>query len=280
MKLSDQVVIVTTTFYKSLDELRFRLACDMVTLATSRGYKVVVVDGSPANIQDSVRKVLTDCGAIIFPQLHKSMGPSRRQAFFHAWELAMEESVPYILWMEPEKVDLVNFVEEVVYPMSLHYTVDDYADIVIPGRTERSKSTWPTFQMESERKAAEIYNEVFGGDGFDTFFGPVAFKTEERVARHFILFNPGLYGTPEEVPDTNIQLFIPPIAKSAGCKVTSIRVDMTYPPEQRVEEEGELNDVMKEKRRHQFETLTAGFRNIARHIGEVYKILEPLSWHD
>ena len=140
-----QVVIVTSTFYKSVEELRFVLAVEMVKSAIASGYRVVVVDASP--IPD-VAVTLKGLGALVFPQLHKGMGPGRRQGFFHAFEVASAQGVPFIMWMEPEKIDLIRFVDDIVAPLEA-----DEADIVIPQRSEIAWSTWPAFQVESEKLA-------------------------------------------------------------------------------------------------------------------------------
>ncbi len=258
-----KTVIVTTTFYHNVDALRFRLACDLVKAAVADGHVVVVVDGSPI---PEIAETLRHLGANVFPQLHKGMGPGRREAFFHAVEIGMKENITYFLWTEPEKVDLIRFVEEIVRPLD-----ESDAHIVIPKRSETAWSSWPSFQRKSEDQANAVYNEAFGLEGFDPMFGPVAFNSV--AMSHFVL----CYCHPKdfngEVPDTYIQHYAPLLAKveEPAIQITSVEIDMIYPTEQRAEEEGSANEAMLEKRKMQLETLTTAYRAIARFVGELNK---------
>lgn len=246
-----KTVMVTTTFYKSSTELRFQLAQKFVDNATRAGHTVVVVDGSPPDVSPKIQERLRGLGALIHPELHQGMGSSRRQAFFHAHEVALKEGAGCILWSEPEKHDLIRSVERIVGLIEV-----GMADIVIPCRSEASWETWPAFQMESEQQANAVYNKALGVTGFDPMFGPVAFSLE--MAPHFVL------GRQEGVEDTYVQHYAPIIAYLVyHARVKSVGIDMVYPPEQKALEEGALNDEMREKRRWQLETLMAAYRHLA-----------------
>lgn len=252
------VVVVTTTFYKSMEELRFRLACDMVKAAVAAGHKVVIVDASPIF---HIAETLRGLGATVFPQLHKGMGPGRREAFFHAHEVAMKESIDFIMWTEPEKVDIIRWVEKMIDGL-------ENAEIVIPTRSEKAWQSWPSFQKQSEGAANSVYNEVFGTTGFDPMFGPVIFDRSLCQEFAFCYCDPEIFGRDATgaslVPDTYIQHYAPVLASLDRVRVCSVEVDMIYPPEQKVEEEGAANEAMLEKRKMQLGTLTTAYRAIAR----------------
>lgn len=219
----------------------------MVSEAIRAGHKVVIVDGSPI---PEIASTFRTLGAEVYPQLHKGMGPSRREVFFHATEVAWREKIEYILWTEPEKVDLIRSIPQII--AGLHG-----ADIVIVGRVEKSWGTWPAFQVESEKAANAVYNEACGVEGFDPMHGPVAFTLV--AAKNFI----DCRGDGGDVPDTYIQHYAPIKARSRGLGVGSVKIDITYPPEQRAEEEGAQNEAMIDKRRWQLETLTKAYRTLA-----------------
>lgn len=249
------VIVVTTTFYKSTDELRFRLACDMVGAAVADGHKVVIVDGSPI---PQVAETLRGLGAQVFPQLHKGMGPGRREAFFHSYEIAIQDKIEVILWTEPEKVDLVRWIGKITQPIN-----NRHAPIVIPKRSEKAWETWPAFQRQSEQRANRVYKESFNFDeDLDPMFGPVAFHISRAV--DFMMCHMGNAG--DEIPDTYIQHYAPLIAHHTGSHIASVEIDMVYPPEQRAEEEGSANEAMLAKRKIQLETLTTAYRAIAKSL--------------
>jgi len=248
-----QVVIAMTTFYKSVEELRFKLACQLVSAAVSAGHKVVIVDGSPTR---EVAKKLYELGAQVYPQLHKGMGPGRREVFFHAMEVAVEKDISFILWTEPEKVDVVRWVEKIIEPL-----LED-SSVVVPRRSEKAWATWPTYQRTTEEKANQVYNDVAKIDGFDPMLGLVAFHIS--VARYFVLCSPKriCLGNTTKIADTYIQQYASLIAHLLGEKTVKVEIDMVYPTEQRAEEEGTMNEEMLKKREWQMVTISDAFRII------------------
>ena len=241
-------IIVTTTFYKSVAELRFGLACKMVDAAVSADYTVIIVDDSP---DPQIASLLKASGATVYHQHYKHMGPGRREAFFHGWMTAVEQDAESILWMEAEKIGIIQEIEKIVEPIET-----GEADIVIPKRSEASCKSWPAFQMESESAGNRRYNEIFGTADFDPFFGPVAFSTVH--AAYFILCNAKELG----VEDSYINHYGTILAIQDGAKVVSVEVSVMYPPEQRAEEEGALSDDMVKKRRWQYETLVKAYEKL------------------
>ncbi|PIQ91719.1 MAG: hypothetical protein COV70_02305 [Parcubacteria group bacterium CG11_big_fil_rev_8_21_14_0_20_39_22] len=246
------IIIVTTTLYKSIKETRFKIACRTIQNAVKAGYPIVIVDGSP---DEEIQTKFKDLGAIVFPELHRGMGPSRRQAFFHAWEIACKKDIGAILWIEAEKDDIIRSVPKIIEPI----TCAECA-IVIPARTPESWKTWPEFQQVTEKEANKIYNNqnFWSDDKIDVMFGPIAFCKE--LAQHFICINPESIG----LPDTYIQHFAPIFASRVNFNdAVRIEIDISYPPEQKDEEEGVLNNLMKTKRRNQLHTLKIAYERLA-----------------
>ncbi len=243
----NSVVVAIVTFYKSPEELRFRLACQTITSAVAAGHAVVVVDGSP---NQEVKAKFTELGAKVFPELHRGLGPSKRQSYFHAVEICNRESYAGVLADEAEK-DLAQFVPEILRPLEEH---DDGA-VIVPYRTTQGWKSYPLFQQESEQAANEVFEKVTKEQFIDIFFGPVFFTP--GAAKHFVVQQPASLG----FPNTYAQHLGVMLALADGkCEVGTIPIDFVYPPEQLVEEEGTLNDAMKAKRSDQFKTLTDGYR--------------------
>ena len=63
-------VVVTTTFYKDVNQLRFQLACQMITKARIAGYPVIVVDGSP---NPAIANRFRELGAVVYPEICKEI---------------------------------------------------------------------------------------------------------------------------------------------------------------------------------------------------------------
>ncbi len=243
-------ILVTTTMYKSVDEVRCQLAFETVRKAVADGYTIVVVDGSPTT---DVHAELRGLGAIVFPELHRGMGPSRRQAFFHAVEVAGENCVDGILWLEAEKHDLIRSLLQIQ-----DYFCED-ADILVIGRESSAWETYPPFQVETEQQANAEWSKVTGLKGFDPFFGPVAFSVQ-TAAKYFVLNQPKL----SCLEDTYVGHYATLLGLNAGLKVWPVSVDFVYPPAQRAEELGALNDEMIKKRRWQMETLVKAYHTLMR----------------
>lgn len=245
-----KIVVNTVTCYKSLGELRFRLAEATILAARSYGLDIVMVDGSP---DPAIPARFRELGAQVFPELHRGMGPCKRQATFHAAEVAGTDGV--IFWIEAEKHNMIRFTDAVMAPIQ-----PGQADIVIPNRTQASWDSYPEFQRTTEQQANRAYREAFGWD-FDVMFGPVAYRAS--LARHFLLLRPDDFG----LPDTYIHHYGPPSAIAGGGMVTSFPVNFIYPPEQRQEEETTLSEAIKAKRIQQRDSLIAAYQRLAERIG-------------
>lgn len=248
------VILITTTYYPKPGSLRERLAKETVAAAHAAGYRVVIVDDSK---RPDLIEEFTTLGAEACEQKFSGMGTARRQAFFAAWSMAVGHTMknPIFLWLEPEKVDVVRLVPELIARI-----VSDESDIVVMRRSDASFATYPTFQVTSEQQANAVYAEATGLKGFDPMSGPVAWNS--LAMPFFIAADGKRWG----VRDGYVQHFAPLEAKVSGCAITSVGVDFRYPPEQRAEEEGAANEAMLEKRRQQLDDLSTAYRTIATQL--------------
>lgn len=245
-----KISILTTTFYKNREEIRFHLAAQLIGNAIAQGYEVVVVDGSP---DPSIAEAFVKIGAQVFKQTAQGMGGSRRELFKIATANATKDSV--FVWTEPEKVDLIRLIPEIISPI-----VKGEADIVIPARTEKSWDSYPAFQVLSEKKANTEYLKETK-ESLDLIFGPVAFGG--MVADHFYGCDPTIFGA----TDGYIQHFAVMWAMATGYKVASVPVDFYYPSIQKEEEDGALKEEMLKKRQWQLDQLVAGYTATANFLG-------------
>jgi len=245
----ERVTVLTTTYYKTVEETRFKLACGLIAAAKRAGHDCLIVDGSP---NPEVLQTLRGLGAVVLQQKVPGIGPSRRQLFqaagdwhhfepgstdprFATW--APSDAPQIFLWTEPEKVDIIRFIPEIIAPI-----VRGAADIVIPRR--KSLASYPEFQAKTESIADRVY-ESYMGEGLRPMFGPVAFN--RRAAHFFASCNPATKGG----HDTYIQHIAPMEARARGFRIVGVEVDFIYPPEQRAEEEAALSSAMMSKRLNQ-----------------------------
>jgi hypothetical protein len=244
---NNSVVFAIATFYQSLNETRFKLACTTISNALKAGHAVSVVDGSP---NPEVAKHFSALGAKVFPQLHESLGASKQQSFFHAVQICREGGYTAVLAVEGEK-DLARAVPKLLREMR-----DGKSHIVVPERNDAGWNSYPDFQKESEQAANRVFEEVTGLKS-DIFFGPVLFRPTSKVAGYFIAPMWLELG----FPNTYTQHLAVLQAHADRLLVRNIPIDFLYPELQRVEEEGVLTEEMKRKREQQFNTVTLGYRN-------------------
>lgn len=241
-------VLLTTTFYKSTDELRFKLACQTIQKAVNADYPMVIIDSSRYT---EIAEEFVRLGAIVYPQTLDGMGASRRQAFYHAlhylrFELKSQEGI--VLWLEPEKYDLIRSIPQIIKPIE-----SGQAKIAIAKRSPESWQTYPDFQQESERKANRAYEEATGRQGFDPMFGVVAFLA--RILHKHLFFSPER----SEINDTYIQHYLPLLEPRENA--VSIEIDFKYPPEQKAAEEKDSQ--IKLKIQSQMEMLSRAYKALA-----------------
>jgi hypothetical protein len=242
------IVIATTTMYSSLIEPRAKLALLTIRAAVKAGYKMVVVDSSPAEVAEA----FSNEGAAVLSQDRKqSMGVCVRKGIQIASELAGTEGV--VVRMEPEKFSLIDCLP--------HLSADlepGKNDIVIPGR--KNMKSYPVFQQYAEAMGNLFFRKVAGIPvEADLWFGPRVFLS--HVSNYFLDYR-GDYG------DVWDAIFIPVLrALSNGIHLSAVQVDYVYPEEQRLEEDGNL--YYYEKRVKQLVFLTEALKAEAQKLGIV-----------
>jgi hypothetical protein len=65
--------------------------------------------------------------------------------------------VKVIVWLEPEKSDLIRFIPDIVKPI-----LKDVADIVVPKRSDKSWQTYPSYLRDLEADAHKMFCELSG----------------------------------------------------------------------------------------------------------------------
>lgn len=219
------IVIATSTFYKTRSDLRFELACKTMQWARAVGnIPVVIVDGSPR--ESGVFEALQTAGGCVFPEMAGStMGAGRRQSLREAASLAGHDGV--VVWMEPEKGPLAEFLRQLAEPI-----FNDHADIVIPARTPDGFASYPLVQNKYE-DAGNASFELLTGKDLDVWFGPRLMNA--KGLQHFLDYD-GNRGDRWEA------IFIPLLrAIKAGLRVESISADYWHPEEQTAAEEKDLH---------------------------------------
>lgn len=238
-------VIATTTNYRTVDEVRARLALRFAEEAKRYGYRLAVVDGdSPQAFRDA----LSERGACIFPEPRGGgMGASRRQALIEAREFAGPDGV--VAWVEPEKWPLVANLGPALA------CFDQGADLVVPARTEAGFLTYPSEQMWAEYIGNRTFRKI-AGVRLDAWFGP---KLMNREALKRFLDYSGTYGDRWE------SLLIPVLACiKDGLKVVSAQVVYGHPPEQTAAE-GTIEMTM--LRIEQIRNIVPALQAAALHLG-------------
>jgi len=206
-----QAAVATTTFYRSVDDLRMKLALRTIKEAYENEYPIVVVDGGSP---DEVCRQFHEQGAYLYHQEKPGMGASRRQAIAEAARLVNNDEV--VIWMEPEKYTLVSEFPKIV-PLVLNGQVD----LVVPAR--KTMASYPPEQQSAELfgNLAFAYLTCYN---FDVWFGPRAMN--QRAAQYFLDYQ-GEYG------DKWDSIFIPLLRMVRdGLSLASIEVDYIHPQEQ------------------------------------------------
>jgi len=213
-----QIVIATTTMYKSVEDHRAQVALRTIQQTVQHGHKIVVVDSSP----QKVKNMFSDAGAFVFQDNGKTYGQSIRQAI----RLAIENAPPgtqFIARIEPEKDTIVRYLKH----MTRHA-------ITIPRRA--SLSSYPVLQQHAENFGNEAFR-IRTTRSLDMWFGPRVFYY--TAAKFFLEYN-GEYG------DRWDSIFIPVIrAIAAGEDIGEEVVNFAYPPEQLAAENDSFEMVKK-----------------------------------
>jgi len=211
------------------------------------GIRLIIVDGSPEAVKESLANIGRDHQEIIEECEHPRgvFGPARRQGFNRIKDLFDREMIDAGGWIEPEKSDLLRFVSDLVQPIA-----EGEVNGTIPGRTEASIRTLPPFQEQCER-TGNLAFEMMTRHKLDVWSGPRFF--DKKFLHHFLEYK-GTYGDKWDC------IFIPVIrALSAGYSLKSIPVLLQYPASMVAEEE-ENQELRFDKRITQLQNLVSAMR--------------------
>lgn len=217
------IVIATSTFYKSVEDLRCQLALSTLEAARGKNIPVFLVDGSP--LESGVNETLGRYALVLTEEPGSTMGAGRRKALRYAAKAAGEKGV--VVWMEPEKAPLVPFLRQLAEPI-----FNGHADVIVPARTPHGFTSYPVVQAKYEH-AGNASFELLTGKDLDVWFGPRLMNI--RGLQHFLDYD-GQRGDRWEA------IFIPLLrAIKAGLRVESVSTYYRHPPEQTAAEEKDLH---------------------------------------
>ena len=240
------MIIVATTTRKSSD-VRAKLALKTFQVIKEMAYELVVVYGG-SDLE--FRSQVNDYCTLLVNDENRGMGASRRLAVANALEVVLRyNQKPVVIWMEPEKLDLVRFFQYITKPV-----IEGAADLIVPKRS--CMNSYP-LEQEYAESMGNLAVEYLIGKELDLWFGPRVFN--EQSAQIFLDYQ-GEYG------DKWDSIFIPVLrAMAQGLRVKSVSVDYQHPPEQTVEETGNLDFLI--KRLDQLQNLIPALKKESEKLG-------------
>lgn len=264
-----KVAIAMTTSYpgwysgelrsiKDTDKVRGDLGLEMIRKAVDRGFNVVVADkDSPEDLRQQFSEL-----AVRFISRRKD----DTRAFGRKVAIDEASSIPevkIIIRTEPEKISLLDFIQEISMPI-----LKKEADIVIPKRrNEEFRASYPPYMYESETFANRRYNSILKEfsilpgetEDLDIYFGPTVIANDPQVVSLFMerykpqdkkILNGGIrrYVRPDDF--SNSQIFAVVEALNNGLKVVGVEIPFVYSKSQRDNEMVKFDD-FQNKRKNQ-----------------------------
>ena len=239
--------VVTVTYYPDIHDVRFRLALVLCELARRNNINLIVVDDSPDH--ETVRSRLLESGGgsggrvRVHRQdghLFAGKGGALRQGIDLARERLVErwggDAVAAICFTEPEKVDMMNHVRDVVLPI-----FEGTHDVVVPTRHDGLfRRTYPIEQYHSET-FGNMHLDILAGkiDGFasgeggrvrlDWLFGPFAFHS--RLADDWSNYDGNLW-------DAQMVPYVRGVRRRKW-RIASVTIEFLHRAEMKEQEEGD-----------------------------------------
>ncbi|MDP3735692.1 MAG: hypothetical protein Q8R39_04720 [bacterium] len=250
-----EVVIATPTFYRNVEDPRYRLALKTIEAAQTAQYPICVVDGSP---DPKIKAEFRDRGAVVYPEVTRGLGAVKRYSFYHAVSIALSRHRTIVVHIEPEKHDMIRHI-----PLLVEQILLGEADVIVATRGDGSWLSYPEFQVQTEREMNAAFRQYVGID-VDIAVGPGAFRID--TAGYF--FVDGNY-TSTGIADTYAQHYGVIAAHAHDLRIAaSVPLDFIYPAEQRAQEEEEIaaGGPIKQKRLDQLASLSAAYEKLARHF--------------
>lgn len=218
----DPIIIVSPTFYPSLDDKRCELGLEACKRAVAAGLRMLLVDASPPE----VHAALAATGVLVRKQTAKGRkGAALREAISAAVALLPADGI--ICYQELEKVEMVSLQRGVADAIRA-----SGAGVCVPRRQDKAfRESYPVDQYHSEHFANGYLDSLARPVGFpsvDWTFGPLALRAS--LAPHWLACNGELWDA-QIVPMVEA-------ARWAGKGVIEHPVHYTHPPEMKAEEEG------------------------------------------
>ena len=244
------VCVVSVTYYIDQSDIRFSLAQQLCRLATQRRIRLIIVDDSPPEIHATLQQE-EGLSVKIFRQSkdqYQGKGGALRQAIHLARSLLEHDgdlNRCAICFTEPEKVDFINHVEDIVEPL-----LKDAADVVVPSRNKALfQDTYPIEQYHSECFANLHFDalakrhEGFHNVDLDWLFGPFSFKAS--LTKSWLDYTGNSW-------DAQMIPYVRGILND-GWRVQTVEINFMHPIEMKHEEEGDC--AWTTKRLHQLNVL-------------------------
>lgn len=156
--IADSMIIVSPTFYPSLDDTRCELGLQACKCAADAGIRLLLVDASPPD----VHAALTATGVLVRKQTAKGRkGAALREAIGAALELLPPDGV--ICYQELEKVGMISLQSSVADALR----ASPAADVCVPRRDDGLfRASYPVEQYHSEHFANAYLDALAKAVGF------------------------------------------------------------------------------------------------------------------
>ena len=246
--ICSRTCVVTVTYYPDIHDVRFQLALELCGLATRHKITLIIVDDSPdTTVRDEMQRG-SEGYVHIFQQdrdHYAGKGGALRQAIKMAKARldGDNNSLPEagacfvktaICFTEPEKVDLMNHIHEIVMPI-----LAGTADVTVPSRNDALfRETYPIEQYHSESFGNMHFDllakniDGFRRDGaqkMDWLFGPFALNS--RLADSWLSYGGNSW-------DAQMVPYVRGV-RAHNWSIASVPVNFRHPKEMKEQEEGD-----------------------------------------
>ena len=246
--ICSRTCVVTVTYYPDIHDVRFQLALELCGLATRHKITLIIVDDSPdTTVRDEMQRG-SEGYVHIFQQdrdHYAGKGGALRQAIKMAKARldGDNNSLPEagacfvktaICFTEPEKVDLMNHIHEIVMPI-----LAGTSDVTVPSRNDALfRETYPIEQYHSESFGNMHFDllakniDGFRRDGaqkMDWLFGPFALNSQ--LADNWLSYGGNSW-------DAQIVPYVRGV-RAHNWSIASVPVNFRHPKEMKEQEEGD-----------------------------------------
>lgn len=181
------LIVVTTSLYKGLEDTRYPVALDTCHAAATHQVPLWMIDASlstdvPPNLEEAGRMDGQDYVRVLPQSVTGKKGAALREGIQLALA-AVQERHPdswqecILAFQEPEKVDMVRRWKDLVAWMK-----EKDIDIAVPSRSQHTfAASYPIEQYHAERFANLYLNSLGAVAGLPTLdwtMGPIAFKAK------------------------------------------------------------------------------------------------------